>query len=92
MQNLSLSPLLSEVIRFSGMLDLVVFKHIYRERNSVANGLAEDGSMVQEGAWLIMKQWNTEYSEICYPFDGLVSMIQSFEELNFDMNFSSVLV
>lgn len=61
---MSLSPLLSEVIRFFGMLDSVVFKHIHRERNYVADGLAEDGSMVQEGAWLIMKQWNTEYSKI----------------------------
>ena len=68
MQNMILSPLLSEVIRFFGMLESVVFKHIYRERNFVADGLAKDGAMVQEGAWLIMKQWNSYFSKILLAF------------------------
>ena len=67
-QNMILSPLLSEVIIFTGMLELVVFKHIYRERNFVADGLAKDGAMVHEGAWLIMKQWNSDFSEILLTF------------------------
>ena len=49
MHNLLLSPLLSKVIKFSGMLDSVIFQHIYRERNYVADGFEKDGSMVREG-------------------------------------------
>ena len=61
MHNLLLSPFLYEVIRFSRMLDSVVFKHIYRERNSEADGFAKDGSLVWEGAWHVMKHWNFEF-------------------------------
>ena len=49
MHTLFLSPLLSKVIKFSGMLHSMIFQHIYRERNYVADGFAKDGSMVQEG-------------------------------------------
>ena len=63
MHKLLLSPLLFEVIRFTEMLDSVVFKHYYRKMNSVADGFAKAGSLVWEGAWHVMKHWNSEFSK-----------------------------
>ena len=40
-QNIQLSQVLYEVIRFSDMFEFVDFKHIYRERNSLADELAK---------------------------------------------------
>ena len=63
MHNLLLSPLLSEVIRFSGILDSMVFKHIYRERNSVVDELSKYSTLVWEESWHVMEHRNSELSE-----------------------------
>ena len=53
MRNLELSQVLLEVNRLSDMFENVMFKHIYRERNSHAYILAKDGASVLEGYWHI---------------------------------------
>ena len=91
--NLLLSQLLSEVIRFTRMLDSMVFKHIYRERNSVADGFAKAGSLVQEGAWHVMKHWNSEFSETLTTFWSFCwCMVMTFEEFYFclKLNFETL--
>ena len=51
--NIQLAQILQEVIRLTDCFDKAVFKHIYRERNSVADYLANDGGKVQNGFWSI---------------------------------------
>ena len=47
--NIILTQVLQEVIRISNFLVKVDFKHIYRERNSKADALANAGANVVEG-------------------------------------------
>ena len=51
--NLELSMILHEVHRLIDCFDYVVLKHIYRERNYYADGLAKAGGMIMEGYWSI---------------------------------------
>ena len=50
---MQLSLLLNEVIRYSELLEFVVFKHIYRERNALADDLVKASTLMQEGFWHI---------------------------------------
>ena len=53
--NIQLAQLVQEVIRLTDCFDQAVFKHIYRERNSLADSLANDGGKVQNGLSSISK-------------------------------------
>lgn len=48
-QNIQLSEILHEVIKFSDMFEFVDFKHFYRERNYLPDVLAKAGSNVVVG-------------------------------------------
>ena len=48
-----LDQLLQEVTRLTGFFEQADFSHIYRERNIIADKLANDGGKVQHGYWLI---------------------------------------
>ena len=61
--NIRLSSMLNEVIRFSELMEVVVFKHIYRERNIAANELAEDATTIQEGFWHITNYNSSKTSD-----------------------------
>ena len=60
--------MLNEVLRIFEMLDLVVFKHIYRERNSLADDLTKASTLIQEGFWHIMGQRFFEITKTNMPF------------------------
>ena len=51
--NILLTQVLQEVIHISNFLVKVDFKHIYHERNSKADALANAGVNVEEGHWNI---------------------------------------
>ena len=51
--NVQLAQFLQEVIRLVDFFDQAVFKHVYRERNSCADHLANEGGKVQSGFWYI---------------------------------------
>ena len=51
--NLNLAELLCEVIRLNDFFEQAVYQHIYRERNTMANKLANDGGKNQNGHWVI---------------------------------------
>ena len=51
--NMQLAQFLQEVIRLAHFFDQAVFKHIYRERNTCADKLANEGGKVQSGYWFI---------------------------------------
>ena len=51
--NLQLAQILQEVNRLSDFFEQTEFKHIYRERNALADKLANDGGKVQNGYWFI---------------------------------------
>ena len=51
--NMQLAQFLQEVIRFANFFDQAVFKHIYTERNTCADKLANEGGKVQSGFWFI---------------------------------------
>ena len=53
--NILLSQILQEVIRISNLLVKVEYKHIYRERNSKADALANASTNVLEGHWKILE-------------------------------------
>ena len=53
--NLELAMILHDVNRITDSSDYVVFKHIYRERNSSADALAKAGGRILEGSWSIME-------------------------------------
>ena len=53
--NLQLAQLLQEVNRLSDFFEKAYFKHIYIERNTLADKLANDGGKVQNGYWFISK-------------------------------------
>ena len=65
--NSQLSSFLNEVLIISELMELVVYKHIYRERNSLAYELAKAGTLVQEGYWHIMEHQYSELSETIMP-------------------------
>ena len=44
---------MQEVNRLSDFFEQAIFKHIYRERNTLADKLANDGGKVQLGYWFI---------------------------------------
>ena len=48
--NLELAMILQDVNRLTDSFDYVVFKHIYRERNSSVDALAKDGGSILEGS------------------------------------------
>ena len=52
-QNAQLAQILMEVHRLVDMFDSVVFMHIYRELNTLADVLAKDGGNVMSGSWQI---------------------------------------
>ena len=49
LMNLELAMILQDVNRITDSFDYVVFKHIYRERNSSADALAKAGGRILEG-------------------------------------------
>ena len=51
LQNIQLAQILQEVNRLADMFEYVDFVHIYRERNTLADSLAKDGSNVLTGTW-----------------------------------------
>ena len=51
--NLHLAQLLCEVIRLYDFFEQVEYQHIYRERNTLADKLANDGGKKQFGHWII---------------------------------------
>ena len=51
--NLELSQIVHEVIKISDLFEYADFKHIYRERNTIADELASAGAKVQNGYWHI---------------------------------------
>ena len=53
--DIQLVQILQEVNRLSDLSDQAVFKHIYRERNTLVEKLANDGGKVQNGFWSITK-------------------------------------
>ena len=53
--NIVLNQVLQEVIRISNFLVKVDYKHIYRERNTKADALANAGANVIEGHWKILE-------------------------------------
>ena len=53
--NILLTQILQEVIRISNLLVKVEYKHIYCERNSKADALANAGTNVLEGHWKILE-------------------------------------
>ena len=53
--NILLTQVLQEVIHISNFLVKVDFKHIYHERNSKADALANAGANVVEGHWIIQE-------------------------------------
>ena len=61
--NILLTQTLQEVIRISNFLVKVDYKHIYRERNSKADALANAGANVVEGHWKIPKFRGSETYE-----------------------------
>ena len=52
-----------EVNRLVDMFDSVVFMHIYRERNTLANVLAKDGANVMSSSWQISEHRAAECFE-----------------------------
>ena len=50
-QNVQLAQILMEVNRLVDMFDSVVFMHIYREPNTLADVLAKDGANVMSSSW-----------------------------------------
>ena len=48
-----LDQLLQEVTRLTGFFEQADFSHFYRERNIIADKLANDGGKVQYGFWHI---------------------------------------
>ena len=51
--NILLTQVLQEVIRISNFLVKVDYKHIYHERNSKVDALANASANVEEGHWNI---------------------------------------
>ena len=68
MHNSFLSQFLQEVIRISDMLERVVYKHIYRERNSKEDASAKDGATVPKGYWHISEFRADQGHESIQPF------------------------
>ena len=66
--NILLTQILQEVIRLSNFLEKVEFKHIYRERNSKADALANAGVNVVEGHWRIKEFRGSETYETFHIF------------------------
>ena len=48
---MQLAQFLQEVIRLVDFFDEAVFKHVYRERNTCADQLVNEGGKVQSGYW-----------------------------------------
>ena len=53
--NVQLAQFLQEVIRLVDYFDEAVFKHVFRERNTCADQLANEGGKVQSGYWFIFE-------------------------------------
>ena len=51
--NLHLTQLLCEVIRLNDFFEQAIYQHIYRERNTLVDKLANDGGKNQIGHWVI---------------------------------------
>ena len=66
--NLELAMILQDVNRLTDSFDYVVFKRIYRERNSSANALAKAGGRILEGSWSIMEHRADEVVETFQVF------------------------
>ena len=58
--NILLTQVLQGVIRIYNFFVKVDYKHIYRERNSKANALANAGANVLEGYWKILEYRGSE--------------------------------
>ena len=68
LMNLELAMILQEVNKLTDSFDYVVFKHIYRERNSAADALAKAGGRILEGSWSIMEHQADEVVETFQVF------------------------
>ena len=60
--------MLYEVIIFFELLELVEFKHIYRERNALADELAKASTTMRGGFWHITEHNFSEINESIMPF------------------------
>ena len=70
--------ILQEVIRLSNFLEKVEFKHIYRERNSKADALANAGVNVVEGHWRIKEFRGSETYETFQIFQSEIGVSMRF--------------
>ena len=68
LRNLELAMILLDVNRLTDSFESVVFKHIYRERNSTADALAKAGGRILEGFWSIMEHRADEVVETFQVF------------------------
>ena len=60
--------ILLDVNRLTDSFESIVFKHIYRERNSAADALAKAGGRILEGFWSIMEHRADEVVETFQVF------------------------
>ena len=60
--------ILLDVHRLTDSFESVVFKHIYRERNSAADALEKAGGRISEGFWSIMEHRADEVVETFQVF------------------------
>ena len=58
----------NEVVHFSELMESMVFKHIYNERNIAVDELANAGTTVQEGFWHIIDHNISETTDSLMPF------------------------
>ena len=66
--NILLTQILHEVIRISNLLVKVDYEHIYCERNTKANALANASANVLEGHWKILEYRGSETYETFHIF------------------------
>ena len=58
--NIQLAQILQEVNTLSDFFDQAVFKHIYRERNTSVDKLANHGGKFQNGYWFLSDYHGSE--------------------------------
>ena len=69
--NIELAMILQDVHRFTDSFEYVSFKHIYRERNSIADALAKAGGRILEGFWDIKEQRGDDIVETFLIYEAL---------------------
>ena len=66
--NLELAQVLNEVNKLSDLFEHLELKHIYRERNSLADGMAKARAQFSEGFWYIKEYHSTDILESYQQF------------------------